>query len=105
MFAELCKNYKNGVEQPTFQLEKLNKIYGTMNDSIYDKLYNQNIYLLEEGFSGWLNSCIHSAAEMGKYVENFDQNAWELDDDKLVHRLDWNATDQITQNDASSDSD
>mmetsp|Transcript_24429 Transcript_24429/g.21349 ORF Transcript_24429/g.21349 Transcript_24429/m.21349 type:complete len:135 (+) Transcript_24429:2-406(+) len=102
---EICKNYKNGVEQPSFSLAKLNKIYGKVDDKKYENLYNQNIYLLEEGFSGWLNSCVKSDSEMKKYVENFDQNAWELDDDKLVHRLDWNATDQITQNDASSDSD
>lgn len=102
---ELCKNYKNGEENPTFQLTKLNKIYGKIDDKLYEKLYNQNIFLLEEGFSGWLNSCIHSSFDMAKYVENFDQNTWELDDDKLVHRLDWNANDQITQNDASSDSD
>eukprot|EP01084_Bolivina_argentea_P317034 549616_1 len=101
---EICKNYKSKVETPIFQnsLHRLNKIYHKIDDIKYEQLYNQNIYLLNEGFSGWINECIKNSIQMTKYVSDYNKDSWQLDDDMLVHKLDWNTTDVITQDIESS---
>ena len=104
---EICSNYKNNTKQPKFQysLQKLIKIYDEIDDNKYEKLYNQNIYLLEGGFNQWINQCIKNKKDMKKYVQDYDETLWEIEFEKLVHKLDWNTKDAITQNDASSSSD
>eukprot|EP01083_Nonionella_stella_P077446 211518_1 len=105
---ELCKNYRNKAKEPEFQysLRKLKKIYEQMDDVKYEQLYNQNIYLLREGFNGWINECVKNTNDLQKYVDDYDGSKWELEDDQLVHKLDWNTSDMhihIETDNSSSD--
>lgn len=91
----LLKNYNKKQEDKSFEqsiqensdFEILKTI--DLDENMYNNLLNQGIYLLKDGFRGWVNKF----KDNDKYVEDFDINHWNYETvggkKELYHKNDW----------------
>ena len=95
----LLKHYKNkddddGNDDPFKQCIKQNADFEilktiSLDETLFNNLLNQQVYVLKNGFRGWVNKF----KDNEKYVKDWDEQHWRLEtiggNLKLYHKNDW----------------